>query len=93
MHPAQPEMVKRQAVQLGAEFAEAVDIAVAYRSPVHELDAELERAASGAQEFRLVYTENGIERDDVRDGRFADTHDADLIRLHESDRATAAKVV
>ena len=65
MHAAQPEVVERQSVQVGAELAESVGVAVADRAPVHELDAELERAARGAQELVLVDAQNAIEGDDV----------------------------
>ena len=93
MHAAQPEVVERQSVQVGAELAETVGVAVADRAPVHELDAELERAARGAQELVLVDAQDAIEGDDVRDRRLADTDDADLVGFHEPNRARAPEVV
>ena len=93
MLTAQPEMMERQSVQVGAELAETVRVAVADRAPVHELDAELERAARGAQELILVDAQNAIEGDDVRNRRLADTDDADLVRFHETNRARAPEVV
>ena len=93
MHAAQPEVVERQSVQVGAELAETVDVAVADGAPVHELDAELERAARGAQELVLVDAQDAIEGDDVRDRRLADTDDADLVGFHEPNRASAPEVI
>ena len=93
MHTAQPEMMERQSIQVGPELAETVGVAVADRAPVHELDAELERAARGAQELVFVDAQNAIEGDDVRDRRLADTDDADLVGFHQPNRTRAPEVV
>ena len=58
-------------------------------SPVHELDAELERAAHRAHELDFVDAQGFIEGAQVRHGRLANADDADVFRLHQRDRATA----
>ena len=55
------------------------------RAPVDELDAELERALAGGEEFVLVDPDHVVERMQRRDRRFADADGADLVRFDQDD--------
>ena len=84
---AQPVMVEANIVERAAETAERMDIAVADRAEIAEVDPELEGRMRGAHEVGFVETEPLHERADMRQGRFADADDADLGRLDQMDRA------
>src|SRR5690349_2156331 len=86
----QPVLVEGQALVVVADGAEAVDVALADAAPIHELDTELERAAYGAHEFDLVDLQRGVERTQVRNGGFTDSHGADVIGLDERDGTAVA---
>ena len=81
----QPVVVEGQRIELLADFAETVDIAVADATPVDEFDAQLEAALGGADELVLVDLERRVEVLDVRDRGFAHTDDADLVGLDQFD--------
>ena len=82
----QPILVEGHHPEVLADLAEAVDVAVTDPAPVHELDAELERAHGLADERALVQVQRGVVELDHRDRRLAHADDADLLGLHEPDR-------
>ena len=82
---AQPEVMERQRLRGLPDEAEAVDVAVADRAPVDELDAKLERALRGTHELIFVYLQRAVEFADVRDRGLADADDADLVGFDEAD--------
>jgi hypothetical protein len=59
--------------------------------PVDELDAELEAAVGGAQEFGLVDAEPDEEIMDLRDRRLADADGADLVGFDQRDRGAVTE--
>ena len=68
-----------------------MDIAVAYSSPVVELNAELERALRLPDEFGLIDSQQAIELRKRWDGRFADPDDTDLLGFNQDDIDGTAK--
>src|SRR5690606_6391595 len=85
----QVELVEGHAFDVGAEEPERVHVAMAGAHPVDELDAHLERALDVAHEVVLVDAQELEEIADRRDGRLADAHRADLLRLDEVHRGVA----
>src|SRR3954471_14007943 len=74
---AQIELVEMDAFEIVAVIAERMEVALADRAPIHEFDAELERALGRADEIILVDAEHLIEGDQWRDRRLADADRAD----------------
>ena len=70
-----------------ARGTERVYVALSRPCPVLELDPELEGRLRLAQEIVLVDGVGAKVVDDRRDGRLADAHRADLLRLDEPDGA------
>jgi len=70
-------------VDIISKGAKPMDIGVTLLSPVDEFDAELERALGFADEFDLVDANKRVMSLDVRNGRFADPDDADVVRLDQ----------
>jgi hypothetical protein len=79
----EPVLMERRQADVMADHAEAVNIGVAQLGPVAKLDAELERALRACDEVGFVQPEQVVEQLDVRDGRLADTDDADLFGLDQ----------
>jgi hypothetical protein len=69
-----------------ADLAEAVDVAVAAASPIHEFDAELERAHRLADEVVFVQVQRLVVEFDHRDRGFAHADGADFLGFHQPDR-------
>src|SRR5947209_926240 len=65
--------------------AERVEVSLAWRAPVDELNAELEGAVARRQEFVLVDTNHVVEGHERRDGGFADSNRADFVRFDQND--------
>ncbi len=83
-----PIVLERDQPDVPADVAEGVHVALARRTPADELDAELERAAAGAEHRVLVEAEGGVEGPHLRDRRFTDTDRADIVRFDEADLET-----
>src|SRR6266851_9557226 len=83
----EPVLVRLHHVEWPAIAAEGMEVAMAQPGPVHELDAELERALRAPDKFVFVETQGLIEQSDRRYGRFADADRADLVRFDERDAA------
>jgi len=83
--------VERQQVEILADGAEAVEVAIADACPVHELDAELEGALDRADELGFVDLQQLVEQFQVRHGGFADADRADLLGFDQPDRQPAGK--
>src|SRR3546814_8795341 len=79
--------MKGDAVQVVAEAAEGMDIAVAGASPVHKFDAELEGAARRAEEIILVDIEHAVEVQDRRRSRHRHRNPNARHRLADRGRA------
>src|SRR6188768_3048361 len=87
MH-ALPVLLESDGPQVLADTPEAVNVAFADASPIHELDAELESSLRRPYEFIFVELEQLVESPDVRDRRLAHADRADLIRFHQDDAIT-----
>ena len=79
----QPVMVEADIVEWSAERPERMDIAVADRAEIAEIDSQFEGRMRGAHEVRLVEAQAFDEGTDVRQGRLADADDADVRRLDQ----------
>ncbi len=82
---AQVELVEMDSAEILAVVAERMEVALAGRAPVDELDAELERALGRGDELVLVDPEHVVVGDERRNRRLADPDGADLVRLDEVD--------
>ena len=82
----EPVLMEVDRPRVLAHHPETMDVAIAEARPVDELDAELEGGLGLPHELVLVELEHGIEHDDGRDGRLADAHRADFLRLDQRDR-------
>ena len=71
--------MKRDALDVCAELAELMEVAVAPGAPVVELDAEFEARLGGADKLRLVDAEHLVVELQGRDGGFPYADRADLI--------------
>ena len=83
--------MEAQPVDILAELAERVEIAVADGAPVFELDAQLERAAGGGDECILVDAQHPVERLDRRDRRLSDPDGADFLAFDQADARAVAR--
>ncbi len=83
--PLQPMMVELHSLHVDAVETEGMDVAVADAGPVHELDAQLVGRIGRADEVVLIQAQHLIEQNQLRDGRFANTDGADLLRFDEFD--------
>ena len=90
---AQPVLMERYRIEVFADAAERVEVAMAGPDPVDEPDAELEGAARGRDEGILVETELPVEMPDRRDGGLADADGADGRGLDHLDATAAARRV
>ena len=82
----QPVVVELHHAEIApTDSAEGVVIGVPKASPVLEFDAEFEGALRGTQELVFINTHARIEAADRWNGRFADTNDANLVRLDQGD--------
>src|SRR3954447_13973496 len=81
----QPELMKFYGLDIEAECAKGMKVALADSRPVDELDAQFERCVRVPDEVIFIDSEHGVERDDGRNRGFAYTNDADLFRFDELD--------
>ncbi|VVT14865.1 conserved hypothetical protein [Sphingomonas aurantiaca] len=84
---AEPVMVEADIVERSAETAERVNVAVADRAEIAEVDPELEGRMRGAHEIGLVQAQAFDEGTDVRQRCLTDPDDPDIRRLDQMDRA------
>src|SRR5215211_364518 len=77
--------MRMQPKHVAPDLAEAVDIALARRAPVDELDAQLERRLGLADHFQRVDAGEREVVADVRDRRLADPDGPNLFRLDQGD--------
>src|SRR6185503_16844803 len=82
-----PDLVELHGLDVDAKFAEGMQVAVPEARPVHELDAELERALGLADEIVLVEAEHRVEGVDGRNGGLAHADAAYLLGLYQTDAA------
>jgi hypothetical protein len=82
---AVPDVLEGNPADFIAIAAEGVDVALADVAPVHELDAELERALRRGEHLPLVDIQQVVEFEERRDCRFAYAHGPDLLGFHERD--------
>src|SRR5438105_6048256 len=78
-------MMGRDSVDELAKIAEGMEMAVADRSPVDELDSQLEAALRRADEFTLVDAEHAVEDLHQRDGGFTNADDPDFVGFDQPD--------
>ena len=81
----EPVVVEADAGEFLAEAAERVDVAFAEAAEVAEIDAQLVGRVGGPDERVLVDAEAFDEAADVRQGRFTDADDADVLALDQLD--------
>ena len=86
---AQPVMLEGDQPDVAADVAERMHVAVARLAPAVESDAELERAAGGAEKGVLIQPQRLVEQADLRDGRLADADGADLFGFDQPDAVAA----
>ena len=83
---AQPVMMQRHPVKIGAIGAKGVEITAVLRPPADKFNAQLERALRRTQKRRLVDPQLRVEQLDRRDRRLAHTNRADLVGFDQRDR-------
>ena len=88
-----PVLVDIGDVVWSAKAAERVEIAMAKLGPIDKLDAELERALRGFDEFVFIDAERAVEHPYRRDRRLAHANGADFLRLDQCDLAAMLKRV
>ena len=81
-------MVKRNLAEIEAEHAERMDVAVADLAEIAKIDAELEGRVGGPHHIGFVHAERFEEGAKVRQGRFANADDPDLLRFDEVHRSS-----
>src|SRR6266542_2947921 len=91
MPEPQPILMKVDLALAAAEGAKGMNVAIADAAPILEVDAELEGRASRRHEVGFIDSETLIEAADVRQRRFADSDDPDLLRLDEMNRAAGGQ--
>src|SRR5206468_11158263 len=74
-----------QPEHVAADLAEAVDVFLAGRAPVDELDAELEGRLALADHLQLIDASEGEKIADVGNRGFADADGADLLGFDQLD--------
>ena len=87
----QPVVMELRGPGIGARRPEGVEVTIAQVGPVHELDAELERAVDGSQELGFVQLEQQVEILDVGNRGLADADGADHLGLDQLDADLLAK--
>lgn len=68
-----------------SDLAEGVDIIAALPIPAEEADAQFESGIRRTDELTLIDAQRPVERSDLRNGRFAYAHSADLIGFDKDD--------
>src|SRR6476659_147884 len=78
-------MLERDQPERTADRTEGVDVTLAWRAPIDELDAQLKAAIGRTDEIALIDSQPLIEQVDLRDRRLADADGTDRIGFDEAD--------
>src|SRR6476620_1847475 len=81
----EPQLVRMKPQHVAADLPEPVDIGFARRAPIDEVDPQLEGRLALADQLQGIDPGQRHQVADVRDRRFADADDADLLRLYQPD--------
>src|SRR3569833_2600934 len=79
----QPHLMKRNALDVRAEFTKLMEVAMTTASPVVKLDTELEARLRGAHEVTLIDTENLVVELQGWIGRLPHADRSDLVGLDQ----------